>query len=222
MRKNFEELNKMELYGNKQADFINLIDLEDGRVVLESGHCCVKSMDAVVSVEFLTALIAKAIMEHGNIEGVIESFDWDEGFKNELKAKVKREYKLVRMWGKSEILHDYVKIPEALLILVENALGFKLYPKQRDYLLGITIDRWERQEGYTTAHAIRLALSKGEPLDIRQAKNFCDGSHTHNYAKAYYLPLFKDIWHKLRDYGIRVRDIGTSGMSIRGDFHLKL
>lgn len=76
--------------GNNGGDYVKIIDLEDGTVILESGSCCVNSISAIVPVEFLSAILSKTMMEHNqDIESVIDSFEWSKEFKAELKAKVK-------------------------------------------------------------------------------------------------------------------------------------
>lgn len=80
--------------GNHGADFISIckVDDKDGVVDLRCGSCCVMTIDAEVPVEFLTGLITSKMIEFNNdIEAVIDSFGWDEVYKEELKKKVKNK-----------------------------------------------------------------------------------------------------------------------------------
>lgn len=75
--------------GNKGGDVLNIYDNCDGTLHLWSGHCCVVTIDKTVPVEFITALLGQAMLAHNNnVEDIIDSFDWDEPFKTELKKKV--------------------------------------------------------------------------------------------------------------------------------------
>lgn len=77
--------------GNNGGDFIQITDLKDGTIQLKSGNCCVKSIDAIVPVEFLSAILADTMIKHSyDINAVIDSFGWAEDFKTELKSKVKK------------------------------------------------------------------------------------------------------------------------------------
>jgi len=76
--------------GNNGADYIKIKNAGDGLIDLDTGHCCVVSIQAVVPTEFLTALIANKLMGHNwDINSVIDSFEWDKEHTDQLKAKVK-------------------------------------------------------------------------------------------------------------------------------------
>jgi hypothetical protein len=83
--------NKIAVEGNLAGDFLEIVDQGNDTVHIKCGHCCVIVLDAVVPVEFLTALIFQAMINHDdNISAVIDTFDWSDKYKNQLKAKVKR------------------------------------------------------------------------------------------------------------------------------------
>lgn len=81
---------EIEVSGNNGGDIFKIINNDDGTVRLFIGHCCVVIIDKIVPVEFLTATLAKIILEHdNNVYSIISDFDWDEKFKEELKKKMK-------------------------------------------------------------------------------------------------------------------------------------
>lgn len=77
--------------GNKGGDILRIVDIEDGTIYLESGHNCIFSIKKVVPVEVLTAMISQVMLDNDcDINKVIDSFNWDDGFKKELKSKVRK------------------------------------------------------------------------------------------------------------------------------------
>ena len=77
--------------GNNGGDFIRLENLEDGMVHLRVGSCCVLLIERAVPVEFLTGIIQNAIFEHnGNTDEIIDSFGWNQSYKDELKKKIRK------------------------------------------------------------------------------------------------------------------------------------
>lgn len=97
---------------------------------------------------------------------------------------------------------------------IEKALGIKLNKGQIHYLL-YNSSVWydgDRQQGRTTAYCIKLALSKGDPLDPKHPEKFCDvprirrNEMVMQYPK-WFLRYFIGIWKKLKDVGLQVRDI---------------
>lgn len=84
-----ETMNKIFAEGNKGGDFIEMTLLENGRVYLRVGSCCVTTIDSVVPVEFLTGVLTEAMLSNGNsIHTVIDSLIWSQEYKDELKEKV--------------------------------------------------------------------------------------------------------------------------------------
>lgn len=76
--------------GNQGGDVLNIHDNCDGTVHLWSGHCCVVTIDKTVPVEFVTAILSQVMLDHNNdVCAVIDSFDWGDDFKAELKKKVR-------------------------------------------------------------------------------------------------------------------------------------
>lgn len=79
--------------GNNGGDFVRIENLEDGIVHLSVGSCCVITMDKVVPVEFITGILTQKMLEHnGDINSIIDSFGWDQNYKDELKKKVRKAY----------------------------------------------------------------------------------------------------------------------------------
>lgn len=75
--------------GNKGGDLLEIFDNCDGTIHLWSGHCCVGTINKIVPVEFLTAILSQVMLQHNNdVNSVIDSFNWSEDFKTELKKKV--------------------------------------------------------------------------------------------------------------------------------------
>lgn len=100
-----------------------------------------------------------------------------------------------------------MKINMLVLPHIENALGVKLYLQQKNYLLSDgELFWWERGSGKTLAYCIRLALSEGEPLEMRYPERFSDLDYIH-YSRDYFRRMFMEVWSKLNDYGFRVREI---------------
>jgi hypothetical protein len=105
-----------------------------------------------------------------------------------------------------------MEINNEILNKVEETLNIKLFQTQRDYILGEG-EYWfgGRASGKTLAYCIKLALSDGEPLNIKKPHEFCDNDYGHLNNKINYSRWFKreflDIWYQLRDAGFKVREI---------------
>lgn len=84
-----EEFEEMQLSGNKGWDIFDITDHKDGTVHLKSGSCGVITINRRVPVELLSATVEKMFLEYGSVENIIDSFGWDEEFKQELKEKCK-------------------------------------------------------------------------------------------------------------------------------------
>ncbi|QUH21838.1 hypothetical protein [Alkaliphilus sp. B6464] len=75
--------------GNNGGDFIKIENMKNGTISLKSGSCCITSIDAIVPVEFLTAILSDKMLEHnGDINSIIDSFGWSKEYKDNLKSKV--------------------------------------------------------------------------------------------------------------------------------------
>lgn len=81
-------MTEIYLEGNSGGDNILIKPLEDGRVHLRVGHCCVYVIDHVVPVEFLTAILATAITN--TVEDAMKSINWPSEFIDELCGKIER------------------------------------------------------------------------------------------------------------------------------------
>ena len=77
--------------GNNGGDIIEIEEKTNGLIRLSSASCCVYNINAIVPVEFITAIIGDKMLEHnGDINSVIDSFGWDDEYKGILKSKVKK------------------------------------------------------------------------------------------------------------------------------------
>lgn len=84
------EFHTKEFYaeGNNGGDNISIVLLDDDRVILKVGHCCVYTIDHIVPVEFLTAALTRAVDHEGGIAGFIESIGWNTYYTRRLIGKV--------------------------------------------------------------------------------------------------------------------------------------
>lgn len=108
-----------------------------------------------------------------------------------------------------------MKISEDTIPIIEKALNLKLYEGQKHYILhnGPYWFNYGRTTGKTLAYCVKLALSDGEPLNIKKPWNICDydyGRETNkiNYSM-WFAQYFLDIWHALKDAGLPVREVRT-------------
>lgn len=97
--------------------------------------------------------------------------------------------------------------------LIEKAMGFKLLPFQIHYLIGQSNTLGStRASGRTTAYCIKLALSEGEPLNLREVEKFADMKHFDRYqhmtyARRFFRNEFMNIRYKLEGQGLKVREL---------------
>lgn len=88
-----KDVSSINVEGNNGGDILEIVDNKDGTIYLRSGHCCVISVDKIVPVEFLTAIISEVMLNHNNnVNEVIDSFGWSQEFKDSLKLKVESDY----------------------------------------------------------------------------------------------------------------------------------
>lgn len=92
MEDRYRIVDSIFIEGNNGGDFVEIKKIEDGLIHLRIGHCCVMIIDKIVPVEFLTASLSEMILEHDNINSIIDSFCWDKKYKDKLKDKVKEIY----------------------------------------------------------------------------------------------------------------------------------
>lgn len=105
-------------------------------------------------------------------------------------------------------------ITEKLIPHIEQAMGYKLYDHQVNYLLDKGKLEVGRGSGKTTSYCIKLALSHGKPLDLRKPWEFSDGwelAHRKQYAVDFFRRYFMDVRDKLKDHGFQVRDVMGGG-----------
>lgn len=104
-----------------------------------------------------------------------------------------------------------MKIDEKVLLDIEEALGIKLFPNQRDYLLGRTTPLGtSRQSGRTVAYCIKLALSEGHLLDFT-TRTICEPLNAGEYVVTVqridcFKHTFYRIWTILKDKNFPVRE----------------
>jgi len=101
-----------------------------------------------------------------------------------------------------------LKITEEVIPHIEKAMGLKLYENQVNHLLGKSWSATGRRNGKTLSHCIKLALSEGEPLNMKKPYEFSDyGDGSRRYAYYFYKNEFMRIRDKLKYYGFAVRNI---------------
>jgi len=88
--------------------------------------------------------------------------------------------------------------PEIQRIAIEKALNTTLLPDQDQYIFHDNDWLMSRGAGAgkTYAHCIKLAISEGEPLRLRE-----------EFSSDYDIEMFIELWQKLKDAGIVVRRI---------------
>lgn len=99
------------------------------------------------------------------------------------------------------------RINEKMIPFIEQALDIKLWDNQVNYLLKGSFLTYERRSGRTVAYCIDLALSQGEPLDMKRPWEFADGNHGRRYASSYFRKEFLRIRASLEHRGFPVRAI---------------
>jgi hypothetical protein len=102
-----------------------------------------------------------------------------------------------------------LEITEKVIPHIEKAIGFKLYDEQKRNLLNkgyYTIGG--RGTGKTVVYCIKLILSDGEPLDMKNLHKFSDyGDGSRRYACGFFRREFLEYRRMLKEYGFPVRDI---------------
>ena len=77
----------MKVMGDYGNDILIIEDVGDGKLRLSFSHGCIWHANAVVPVEFLTALLADSIKHNNDIPEQIENSDWPAAFKDKLQKK---------------------------------------------------------------------------------------------------------------------------------------
>lgn len=139
------------------------------------------------------------------LENVLAQFIGNDVVKEMRKNHIKPVTNVAEKWLKEE-----VGIPVLMIPLIEKALGFELYEHQRNYILNKGFLKGGRNTGKTTAYCVKLALSKGEPIDLRKPELYADetqlNGHT-EYAKRFFKNEFLKIRDQLKSVGLDVRGI---------------
>ena len=85
--------------GNNGGDELHLRivsqDRETALVHIKVAHCCVYSIDYIVPVEFLTALLVKAMSD---IKTAVEELDWSQESKRKIADRISDIYDPRRDW----------------------------------------------------------------------------------------------------------------------------
>lgn len=87
-RNNLEQVTRLSAEGNNGGDVLEIVVLPDGRLHLAVGHCCVREINHVVPVEFVTALLTQVILDKGGVEEAMRSVSWPAAYIDELVAKI--------------------------------------------------------------------------------------------------------------------------------------
>jgi ABC-type uncharacterized transport system auxiliary subunit len=75
--------------GNNGGDYFHIQQLDSGDIHLEVGHCCVKVVDSIIPIEFLTLALSEIVVSsEGGIKQYIEGSSWSDDFKKELLSKL--------------------------------------------------------------------------------------------------------------------------------------
>lgn len=102
-----------------------------------------------------------------------------------------------------------MEITEKVFPHIEKALGIKLYDEQKKYLLNKHYHmNGGRRVGRTVIYCVKLALSDGEPFNMKKPEEFSDyGDGSVRYARDFFRSEFLMIRDKLKHYGFPVREI---------------
>lgn len=101
-----------------------------------------------------------------------------------------------------------MEITEQVIPHIEKAIGFKLYVHQVNYLMDKGSLQVGRGTGKTIAYCIKLALSEGEPLNIKRPDEFSDyGDGSRRYAFGFFRKEFMKYRDMLKVYGFPVREV---------------
>lgn len=88
---------------------------------------------------------------------------------------------------------------------IESVFGFSLYDWQKDYLLGNIQHRaGGRCNGNTFAYCVKLLLSDGDPIKIKDIQKYIDEVHDSYYTK-WFTGYCMEINKKLVSVGLKTR-----------------
>lgn len=103
-----------------------------------------------------------------------------------------------------------LEINEQVIPRIEKAINLKLYDHQKNYLMDKGSLTGGRRTGKTIAYCVKLALTDGEPLDLRTPEDFADewSLPDHRaYARRFFRNEFMKYRQLLKDYGFPVREV---------------
>lgn len=81
-------MTKIYFEGNNGDDYIKIELLKDDTIHLEVGHCCVRMINHIVPVEFLIAILVKAVTIDSPVEAM-RRVGWPKDYITELASKIK-------------------------------------------------------------------------------------------------------------------------------------
>jgi hypothetical protein len=81
---------QISLEGNNGGDILNIKILSDDRIGLAVGHCCVMVINHIVPVEFITAILSKAVIDAGGVAEAMKLVGWSQEYINELVSQTER------------------------------------------------------------------------------------------------------------------------------------
>jgi hypothetical protein len=103
---------------------------------------------------------------------------------------------------------NQIKMTDEVIRAIELVLDIKLYDNQKAYLQHDEFMPAERCTGRTTAYCIKLALSKGHPLNLNRPEEFSDRyPDKHGYARSFFLRQFLETRQRLLECGFPVREV---------------
>ena len=105
-------------------------------------------------------------------------------------------------------MSDKMITPE-MIPKIESVFGFQLYDWQKDYLLGKREQRaGGRRNGNTFAYCVKLLLSDGQPIKVKDLLKYIDESHGSRYYR-WFTEYCMEINEKLVVAGFNTRIVDT-------------
>ena len=77
--------------GNNGGDIFLIRHLQDGRVSLKVGHCCVYEIDHIVPAEFLTSVLVNAVLDAGGVTEAMKKVGWPAEYVERLVKQIERQ-----------------------------------------------------------------------------------------------------------------------------------
>lgn len=96
-------------------------------------------------------------------------------------------------------------ITQEMIPKIESVFGFHLYDWQKDYLLGKRHHRaGGRHNGNTFVYCVKLLLSDGDPISVKDLWKYMDELHGSSYAR-WFTGYCMEINEKLVSAGFKTR-----------------